>query len=464
MGCFGPGDPKTTEPETTMSDDNFPNADPGATTSNFSIRVDAEEQSDLPPNSSSLAPMQNAMTNPASLAPASPLLSQKYSSNIAPPLEGPMDPPPIGNTSSKIISIKDTPKVLGESQKFYDFERRRNSFHLDPDLFLPRIEPSKNRIVKHWQEIIHDLNGQLITLQVQSDRLGPLKKAKNLVKIEDLRRKIRIYSQYIEDEPKNHCCAIFIAETVHSLCVLILTVLTFPWNLPMFCFPKAKNNRAIQGLVKLLLAFSLLINMFILFVPHYTTGPSFLTSYDVHEDSVQMWERCLTVVAVMWALINMQVFSCFCGPGPAIQQAFVDFCGVSGPSRIMREEMYDEYDSYFRLFTACGLSESNFFFLRLSSTLALLISITAGLAVGFGFQIARVYSDYPPVLIISFVGGGIAIWFVIMRIICHSLISTFGSYSLQSMGSPLLTKSNDNSDNTSQADNTSHLGESIGPP
>jgi len=455
MGCFGPGDSGNAEPESAMSDDNFPNAVPDATTPNYSIRVDAEQQSDLPP-------MQNQMTNPSSLTPASPLLSQQYSSMIAPPSQGPIHPPPMGNTSSKIISIKDTGKFLGDSAKMYDFEARRNSFHLDPDLFLPQMVPSKNRIVKHWQEMIHDLNGQLIILQVRSSRMKPLEKARKLVKIEDLRRKIRVYSQYIEDEPKNHCCSIFIAETVHSACVLILTVFTFPWNLPMFCF--SSKNKAVAGLVKLLLAFSLLINVFILFGPLHTTGPSILTSYDVDEDSIQMWERCLIVVAVLWALINMQVFSCFCGPGPAIQQAFLDFCGVSGPSRIMRGEMYDEYDSYFRLFSACGLSESNFFFLRLTSTIALLISITAGLAVVFGFQIASLYDDYPPVVITSFVGGGIAIWFVVMRIICHSLISTYGSYSLQSMGSPLLIKSNDNSDNTSQADNTSHLGESLGPP
>merc|ERR1719285_1026417 len=391
--------------------------------------------------------MQNQMTSPSSLAPAS---------------QGPIIPPPMGNTSSKIISIKDTSKVLGDGPKMYGFEARRDSFHLDPELFLPKIDPSKNRIVKHWQEMIRDLNGQLIVLQVRSSRMKPLDKAKKLVKIEDLRRKIRVYSQYIEDEPKNHCCSIFIAETVHSACVLILTVLTFPWNLPMFCF--SSKNKAVAGLVKLLLAFSLLINVFILFGPLHTTGPSILTSYDVDEDSIQMWERCLIVVAVTWALINMQVFSCFCGPGPAIQQAFLDFCGVSGPSRIMRGEMYDEYDSYFRLFSACGLSESNFFFLRLTSTIALLISITAGLAVAFGFQIAGLYDDYPPVILISFAGGGIAIWFVVMRIICHSLISSYGSYSLQSMGSPLLPKSNDNSDNISQADNTSHLGESLGPP
>lgn len=364
------------------------------------------------------------------LVVATPILVHSGSSNLPNELTTRPATQPTSDLANIRVVIKDSPSNSNKP--------------LHPSMVLDNVPPSNNKIVQHWQDMIHRLQDKMVLLQVEPTKeMSAIAEAEHLAEIASLRTKIQIYSQYLEDEPtskRNNCCSIFIAESVHSLCVILLTVCTVPWNVVIFCAPP--QRKWVAGLAKLLLAFSLLINLFLLFGPFPIASLKTTSSHDLFTK----FERSLTVVAVTWALIHMHVFSCF-GPGPSIQQALLNLCGVPNSPRVIRHDFYGEYDTYFRIFSCCGFTEQNFYFLRLTSTLAFLISISAGLFFAFGFELLHMTADYPPFVLFAIAGGALFVWFLTMKIICLAMVSAYGNFSLHSMGSPLL--GNDHSDNTS---------------
>lgn len=405
-------------------------------------------------------------------APSSPVMATATS--VAPPMVNPATPPPghrppangvivavresllcrkhrEPESPRNIVITDDTPQNSSDMRKPQAFFRREDSYIPVSDEPQAAQAITDQKIVGHWRDVIQGLTKELIELQMHSiDKLGKAEKERRLMYIENLRTRIRIYNQYVEEEPITNCCAIFIAESIHSLSVVILTILTFPWNIFMFFAPFEKPF--LNGLSKTLMAFSLLINCFLLVGPYHVLGEKSSHNYNKSFDTKIKIERTCVVISVMWALIHMGVFHCLCGRGPSLQQWILDFVGVPGSS-YLRNDLYGEYDAhrYFRVFSSFGLTEQKCFFLRpLQSTLTFLICISMGLFVAFCFELhGLVGEEYPVSLLIASMGGVLSIWFLTMRLICQSLIATYGNFSFSSIGSPLLTKGHDISDNTS---------------
>jgi len=313
---------------------------------------------------------------------------------------------------------------------------------------IPDPDPSESQNTKNPPQIDHgekesDKEGDKDSTTPQGDKpTGPSPEQQETIEIKP-QKPVKFHKPHfsiLEERELGSFASFFLGSLIHYSCVFVLTICTFPWSIGMCFHP---GTKCAQGLAKVFMALSLLLNLIFIF------GPYHIAQNFTSKDFIEL-ERCAVVLAACWALINLKMFSCVLGSkSDALQLTLLDFLGIEYSPKLIRD--YDE--CHFRPFKVCGLSEQNFYFLKLFSTFNFLISFSGALFYAFIVELIRSksrsenrYTDYSAGLMISFAGGAFAFWYFSMKIVLQSLISTYRNFAYLK---PLLPTKDDLSDNTS---------------
>jgi len=225
-----------------------------------------------------------------------------------------------------------------------------------------------------------------------------------------------------DDSTSMLCCctdviSLFIAYCIHSVAIIALFAATFPWTAILLC---ANIHSSPCRFGHLIIGFSFILNTCLLFGPfHFWESTHSLDQHLIAELSVSM-------TGFAWFLCHTK---CCCGGKytNVPQSWLLEVCCVTPPKSTLAFEEDERYTG-------------KFYFLQLASTFAFLISISVGLTFALCLELFRISDRHPLTQLILYGSCTIFVWFLILRVFCTSLVSTFGNaFSTPTAEQPLLS-------------------------
>jgi len=360
----------------------------------------------------------------------------------------PPTPLKLPNGESKMIRVPSSRIVKPKYETFQDLkednqrERDRHILNvgysseivpgwLEPSDYEPLAIDHEDERINFLRKEMNYIHVELLKLRDRHEENSFVAESSSRNRMAELTSQLRkkqaeLQALEAEIEHSSVCLNIFstsIAYFIHYFSVFLLLVCTFPWTSILYCVIKDRGDRAdfVSELFgKITIAFSFTLNICLLF------GPFHFWNTTHHIDHHFIAEASAGVVAFTWLYIHAR----FCQGEQdnfSTQKWLLDLCCVQAPP----DEFLSKDDEYGKLY-----------FLRIASTLAFLVALSSGFVFALLLELFRISDSHSTLQLVAFGTAVCVVWFIILRVICQSLVYTFGDEDEESLHKPLLPSDN----------------------